>query len=66
MQDENNRDEQIKRRAAELWQQRGSPSGYETEFWSQAERELDDAEKSSAKSANAEGAKSGSGSDGPG
>jgi hypothetical protein len=35
-----NRDDQIKRRAFELWQQHGSREGYQDEFWAQAEREL--------------------------
>jgi hypothetical protein len=34
------RDEQIRRRAHELWEQSGSLEGRETEFWLQAEREL--------------------------
>jgi DUF2934 family protein len=58
----------IKRRAAELWQQHGSPSGYEEEFWLQAERELNGQQGQEAGknvSANAPTATSGSGSDGP-
>jgi hypothetical protein len=34
------RQEQIRRRAHELWEQSGRPEGRETEFWLQAEREL--------------------------
>jgi hypothetical protein len=34
------REEQIRRRAHELWEQSGRPEGRETEFWLQAEREL--------------------------
>jgi Protein of unknown function (DUF2934) len=57
--------DEIKRRAAELWQQHGSPSGYEEEFWLQAERELNGEEAGTKVSANAPAATSGSGSDGP-
>jgi len=34
------REEQIRRRAHELWEQSGRPERRETEFWLQAEREL--------------------------
>jgi len=33
-------DDQIKRRAHELWEQAGRPEGRELEFWHRAEREL--------------------------
>jgi len=33
-------DEQVRARALELWEQRGRPTGYDDEFWLQAEREL--------------------------
>jgi Protein of unknown function (DUF2934) len=60
-------DDRIKQRALELWQQRGSPEGYESEFWLQAERELNgQTDANSVGGANAAGAKSGGGSDGPG
>jgi hypothetical protein len=59
----------VKQRAYELWEQQGRPEGYDMEFWSQAERELQvegsNADSSMAISANASTAKSGSGSDGP-
>jgi hypothetical protein len=55
----------IRRRASELWEQRGSPAGYETEFWEQAKRELQDEGSRKAETANAPSARSGSGSDGP-
>jgi hypothetical protein len=59
--------DRIKQRALELWQQRGSPEGYESEFWLQAERELNrEIDGNSLSDANAAGAKSGGGSDGPG
>jgi hypothetical protein len=62
--------DRLRQRAYELWEQHGRPEGYDKEFWSQAERELQvegsDAETSMAISANASSAKSGSGSDGPG
>ncbi len=58
-------DEQIKRRALELWEQRGRPEGHDTEFWTQAERELTLGENSSGVTANVASARSGSGSDGP-
>jgi hypothetical protein len=62
--------DQIRRRAFELWEQHGSREGYEAEFWSQAERELrgeaSSRDTSRGVSANAPSARSGSGSDGPG
>jgi hypothetical protein len=57
--------DQIRGRAIELWQQHGSPDGYEEEFWLQAERELNGGEAGSNLSANAPAAMSGAGSDGP-
>lgn len=33
-------EEQIRKRAFELWQEHGGEEGYEAEFWLQAEREL--------------------------
>jgi hypothetical protein len=57
--------DQIRGRAIELWQQHGSPDGYEEEFWLQAERELKGEEAGSNVSTNAPTAMSGSGSDGP-
>jgi hypothetical protein len=38
---------EIVRRAYELWQQAGEPTGRDEEFYHQAERELQDADKSS-------------------
>lgn len=40
------REEQIRSRAHELWEQSGSPEGRETEFWLQAERELGQTDRS--------------------
>jgi hypothetical protein len=60
------RDNQVKQRAFELWQQHGSREGYQAEFWAQAERELENEGNTIGTTANAESAKSGSGSDGPG
>jgi hypothetical protein len=57
--------EQIKRRAVELWEQRGRPEGHDAEFWMQAERELTLGENRRGTTANAKSARSGSGSDGP-
>ena len=58
--------DQIKQRAVELWQQHGSQEGYESEFWLQAERELNgEPDGNSLGGANAGAAKSGAGSDGP-
>ena len=34
------REEQIRRRAHELWKQEGKPEGREMDFWLQAEREI--------------------------
>jgi hypothetical protein len=58
-------DEQIKQRARQLWEKRGRPEGHDAEFWTQAERELALGENRSGKTANAQSARSGSGSDGP-
>ncbi len=58
-------EDEIRRRAFELWEQRGRPEGYESEFWLHAERELKDKGNTSGVSANAAAARSGSGSDGP-
>jgi hypothetical protein len=55
----------VRRRASELWEQHGSPAGYETEFWDQAKRELQGEGSRKAETANAPSARSGSGSDGP-
>jgi hypothetical protein len=55
----------IRLRALALWEQHGSPAGYEAEFWGQAERELHGAGSTNAETANAVSARSGSGSDGP-
>jgi hypothetical protein len=57
--------EQIKQRALELWEQRGRPEGHDAEFWMQAERELTLGENRRGTTANANSARSGSGSDGP-
>jgi hypothetical protein len=57
--------DQIRGRAIELWQQHGSPDGYEEEFWLQAERELNGQEPGRNVSANGPAAMSGAGSDGP-
>ena len=37
-------EEQIRKRAFELWEQAGKPEGREDEFWNQAQRELQGAE----------------------
>jgi Protein of unknown function (DUF2934) len=34
------REEQIRRRAHELWEQEGKPAGREMDFWLRAEREI--------------------------
>ena len=63
-------EDDVRRRAFELWERHGRREGHEVEFWLQAERELKSEESGSDTSrgisANAAGAKSGSGSDGPG
>jgi hypothetical protein len=38
-------EEQIRKRAFELWEQAGKPEGREDEFWQLAQRELQDAEE---------------------
>lgn len=38
-------EEQIRKRAFELWEQAGKPKGREDEFWQQAQRELQGAEE---------------------
>jgi hypothetical protein len=60
-----NNPDQVRQRAFQLWEQRGTPEGYEAEFWLQAERELKGEDTASIASANATTAKSGGGSDGP-
>jgi hypothetical protein len=55
----------VRQRAFQLWEQRGTPDGYEAEFWLQAERELKGENTESLVSTNASTAKSGGGSDGP-
>lgn len=61
----NDTEDRVRRRALELWEQHGSPEGYEEEFWLQAERELKCEGDDKGTSANAKAARSGSGSDGP-
>jgi hypothetical protein len=61
----NNSDHEVRQRAFSIWEQRGNPEGYETEFWLTAERELKGEEKPSSDSVNAPSARSGGGSDGP-
>ncbi|WFU43309.1 DUF2934 domain-containing protein [Bradyrhizobium sp. CB82] len=39
-------EEQIRKRAFELWEQAGKPEGREDEFWQQAQGELQSAEES--------------------
>ena len=38
-------EEQIRKRAFELWEQAGKPEGREDDFWNQAQRELQSAEE---------------------
>ena len=38
-------EEQIRKRAFELWEQAGKPEGRDDEFWDQARRELQGAEE---------------------
>lgn len=38
-------EEQIRKRAFELWEQAGNPEGHEDEFWHQAQRELQGAKE---------------------
>jgi hypothetical protein len=40
-------DEQIRKRAHQLWEQAGKPEGREDEFWQLAEQELQNEDKSS-------------------
>jgi hypothetical protein len=42
-----NAEEEIKKRAYEIWERHGRPKGKEDEFWQQAEQELRNEEKSS-------------------
>lgn len=44
-------EEQIRKRAFELWEQAGKPEGREDEFWHQAQRELQGAEEDQSKGA---------------
>jgi hypothetical protein len=38
-------DEQIRKRAQQLWEEAGSPDGRDDEFWHQAEKELNDGDE---------------------
>ena len=58
-------DDEVRRRAFELWEQRGCPDGYESEFWLQAEREQKGKGNRNGVSTNAASSTSGSGSHGP-
>jgi hypothetical protein len=58
-------DSQIRQRAFELWERHGASHGHDTEFWLQAERELQGGENLKGVSVNAASNRSGSGSDGP-
>jgi len=40
-------EEEIKKRAHELWEQKGKPEGREDEFWELAEQQLRNEDKSS-------------------
>ena len=40
-------EQEIKRRAYEIWERHGRPEGKEDEFWQQAEQELRNEDKSS-------------------
>jgi hypothetical protein len=42
-----NAEEEIKKRAYEIWERHGRPKGKEDEFWQQAEQELRNEDKSS-------------------
>jgi hypothetical protein len=42
MESTTNMQDEVRRRAYELWEQHGSPEGREEEFWLQAEREISD------------------------
>ncbi|MBR1279650.1 DUF2934 domain-containing protein [Bradyrhizobium sp. AUGA SZCCT0283] len=42
-----NAEEEIKKRAYEIWQRHGRPEGEEDEFWQQAKQELRNEDKSS-------------------
>lgn len=61
----NNSEHEVRQRAFEIWEQRGTPEGYDAEFWLTAERELKGEDKASSDSVNAPTARSGGGSDGP-
>ena len=56
---------QVRQRAFQLWEERGHPEGYETQFWLQAEREVSGEDDGIGATVNASSAKSGGGSDGP-
>ncbi|GJE45804.1 DUF2934 domain-containing protein [Methylobacterium soli] len=56
---------QVRQRAFQLWEERGQPEGYETQFWLQAEREVRGEDDGIGATVNACSAKSGGGSDGP-
>jgi hypothetical protein len=41
-------EDQVRRRAHELWENEGRPEGHEMDFWLQAEREIGEAGKEAA------------------
>jgi hypothetical protein len=63
--DKANTDERIRDRALQLWEQRGRPEGYESEFWEQAKRELKSEADGGRTSTRDAVSRSGGGSDGP-
>jgi hypothetical protein len=62
----NNRDEQVKQRAFELWQQHGSQEGLSGGILGPSRAGAKWRREHNGATANSESAKSGSGSDGPG
>ena len=59
-----NPEDEIRQRAFSIWEERGNPEGYETEFWLTAERELKREEQPSSDGLIVPSARSGGGSDG--
>lgn len=55
-----NREEEIRRRALQIWENEGKPEGKDAQHWAQAERELEVASKSGGASGNATGFAEGS------
>jgi hypothetical protein len=55
-----NREEEIRKRAEQIWQDEGQPEGREAQHWAQAERELELASRQGSETGNETGFAEGS------